>query len=632
MKRILILLGSLAILAALGISAVHESDEPGILSTLSGSQDTSVVVRRVFEGPFPEFWGNGPSPDGRYVTQTDWETGDLAILDLLTGTMRRITDKTEGGWETSYAYSESARFSPDGRRIAYSWFTEPGTYELRVINVDGTQPMVVARAGIRPDWPRPWEWWPDLHGWSPDGEHILATLFFEGENRWELTLLSVADGSREVIRVREEPDAYAAISPDGRYLAYDAKGDVFVRPLAGGDAVAIASGPSEDVLAGWTEEGGVLYLSDRDLTEGVWRIPVRDGRPTDEAVLVAGDLWGMQPMGIAGNSLVYGIATEAPQVHIVSLDLNRNRLIGTPAPVEPQVRESTFPSWSPDGQKILFFGERGSDTRLLLRSTAGSGTQDITPAEVLPVPAHALWSPDGHQVLFYGSERESLRHAFFAYTPATGEIEYVFSSEAYATGGRRVYQETFSSDWGTVYLPFTQGSGGPFELLRVDLDENLERTLTSRPARSQADVSSPARRFYPSPDDRSLAFWEFTDPDTARMLRVISAEGGEARTLLTEAWSGDEDLPVCPAGRYVPLWTSDGRHVLAILQDTVPKERPFPPNPCKLYKVPVQGGDPIYLGAIPEHRYQWDLSPDDNRLAFSTGDTRGEIWILQGLQ
>jgi len=248
------------------------------------------------------------------------------------------------------------------------------------------------------------------------------------------------------------------------------------------------------------------------------------------------------------------------------------------------------------------------------------------------VGEHAIWSPDGRKVLFYGSERETLRNAFFAYTLATGEIEYVFSSDAYAAQGRRVYQETFSSDWGTVFLPVAEGPGGPFQLLRVDLEEHLEQTLMSRPARSQTDVSAPARRFYPSPDDGLLAFWELTDPDTARMLRVISAEGGEARTLLTEAWSGDEDLPVCPAGRYVPLWTSDGQHVLAVLQDSGPRERPFPPNPCKLYKVPVEGGDPTYVGAIPEHRYQWDLSPDDNRLAFSTGETRGEIWILQGLE
>jgi len=47
--------------------------------------------------------------------------------------------------------------------------------------------------------------------------------------------------------------------------------------------------------------------------------------------------------------------------------------------------------------------------------------------------------------------------------------------------------------------------------------------------------------------------------------------------------------------------------------------------------VPLEGGDPIFVGAIPKPGLPWALSPDDSRLAFSTGEDRGEIWILQGL-
>ena len=81
---------------------------------------------------------------------------------------------------------------------------------------------------------------------------------------------------------------------------------------------------------------------------------MRDGRPAGDATLVAGDLWGMEPIGVAGNSLFYGIQTQASRLHVVRLDLTRNRLSGTATPVEPQMRTSRFPAWSPDGLKLMY--------------------------------------------------------------------------------------------------------------------------------------------------------------------------------------------------------------------------------------------------------------------------------------
>ena len=130
------------------------------------------------------------------------------------------------------------------------------------------------------------------------------------------------------------------------------------------------------------------------------------------------------------------------------------------------------------------------------------------------------------------------------------------------------------------------------------------------------------------PDDRSLAFWEIDESVNTSTLKVIST-AGDIQTLLTVPYVFDAGYPQCGGFRF-PLWTSDGGHLLNIL-DSVPKGEPFPSNPCKLYKVPVEGGDPIFVGAIPQHQRVWALSPDDNRLAFETGEFRGETWILQGL-
>ena len=62
------------------------------------------------------------------------------------------------------------------------------------------------------------------------------------------------------------PD-FPALSPDGHHLGYGEEDDMFVRPVSGGDAVSVASGPSKDVLVGWTEDGNLLYFSDRWISD-----------------------------------------------------------------------------------------------------------------------------------------------------------------------------------------------------------------------------------------------------------------------------------------------------------------------------------------------------------------------------
>jgi len=206
MKRILILCAALALLAAAGVSSLQEAEDPGALLALVNPQDTSVIVRRVHEGPDLDFWGTCPSPDGRYVTQTDWDTGDLAVLDLLTGQKRRVSGKGDDGWANSFAYSEAACFSPDGQRIAYSWYTEPGLYELRIINADGTNSHLVARPGFDPTDPPPS--YIDFPGRSPTGVWGRRGRLRKTGLRWESgesCQRPVEGSSRRMDRGREPP-------------------------------------------------------------------------------------------------------------------------------------------------------------------------------------------------------------------------------------------------------------------------------------------------------------------------------------------------------------------------------------------------------------------------------------------
>ena len=67
--------------------------------------------------------GKGPvavSRDGSYLTFINWDTGDLYVRDLKTGTDRAVTKKTPAQANESPG---NAVISPDNQLIAYDWST-----------------------------------------------------------------------------------------------------------------------------------------------------------------------------------------------------------------------------------------------------------------------------------------------------------------------------------------------------------------------------------------------------------------------------------------------------------------------------------------------------------------------------
>ena len=74
----------------------------------SGPQQ-AYELRRVWSGSRFDFHWNEPSPDGRYISEIQWWSGNLAVTDLVTGEMVAVTRQTE--WEGN---AWGSVFSPDG--------------------------------------------------------------------------------------------------------------------------------------------------------------------------------------------------------------------------------------------------------------------------------------------------------------------------------------------------------------------------------------------------------------------------------------------------------------------------------------------------------------------------------------
>ena len=121
--------------------------------TIVGKENKEFSIRKVGDVGV----SGAISPDGRYLSYVDWDTGDLAIYEIATGNKRRLTNNSSEYDE----YAEYSRWSPDGKQVVYTWYNKNGDSDLRIVGLDGSKPRILY-SNKEVTWALP-------YGWSPDG-------------------------------------------------------------------------------------------------------------------------------------------------------------------------------------------------------------------------------------------------------------------------------------------------------------------------------------------------------------------------------------------------------------------------------------------------------------------------------
>ncbi len=569
-------------------------------------------------------WPWDISPDARHLNIIDWGTGDLALMDLVTGEVSRVTDK--GSWEESDEWSGGGKFSPDGRWIAHAYVSEACLSEANEegvvsdalfmeIRVTGLMGPGDSRI-LLPCTPR------RLGGlfpadWSPDGEQILLAVRGP-EDSARFTLLSVADGT--LSEVGSAPDGddirFARFSPNGRHIVYSAPGqgegesDVFYLTLAGGGPRTLIERPGRTQVLGWEDDGNSLVFQSEDgLSSGVFRVPVRDNVvPTGEPERIQSGLWRVSSLGSTDEGFAYLTTVGQPQVHTATLDLESRRLTSPPAPVEdPSLGESGAAAWSPDGQWLAYVRTPtgGGQPRLVVRSVEGGEAREI------PYPltgdGNLWWKPGSTQILALGV-REDRGQGLYEIDLESGETRAVLTSDDGWLG--RVTTASMSADARTFVI--AKAAEERDQVTAYDLE-------TGEASQVPAGGSNPDRLFVitarVSPDGRILAYTAGSkDGDEVWM---VPLSGGEDRRLFN---------PSAAWGLRSMEWIPDGSAFLVGAADFSSMTPAGQPAEARLLRFSREGGE---MEDLMEATFRVGrFHPDGSWIAFSQGGWKGEVWLM----
>ncbi|MEO6323278.1 MAG: LpqB family beta-propeller domain-containing protein [Thermoanaerobaculia bacterium] len=415
--------GAVALIAVLGflLGRVGRPSGPDL-----GASRIEPVVRATGAD-----WAEGvPSPTGKNVAATSNLRGNYDIYLVAPGSdpVAR-TDTPDDEIDPSW--------SPDGGTILYTRETPDGDEIWTTPAFGGAPRRLIADACSG--------------SYSPDGRHIVYVKSLPGFK--EVLCVADADGGNiKVIAERKGSRLVSPrVSPDGVTVAFvdipliQSEVNVWTVPLAGGAAAPLTheNTPLADGLGtngcDWSVDGRfVHYSSTRSGSWNLWAMPARGGTPRRLTVGAGPDafprtapdgsmlfevhrerwsIWGValganlkpveSPRLLSADGGMWGPAFspdgtrlafctyphEEPR-HAYVLDLKTKARIR----ISNAGRRNANPTFSPDGSKVVWFGDAGGTYDLWMANSEGGPATRLTDTPGQEIRPYFM--PNGKQIVF----------------------------------------------------------------------------------------------------------------------------------------------------------------------------------------------------------------------------------------
>ncbi len=592
-----------------------------------------------------ETWVNSPSADGRYLAFTDGRTGDLAVRDLREDTNRYLTNKKD--WAPSGEEADEPIVSPDGHQVAYTWERHSDKdirkfigYDLRIRSLSGTEvgePQIVHQSDETK--------YIKTFGWTPDGKGLLVVRQLQDRTN-QIAVISIVDGSVRVLKSLElRWPIKVSLSPDGRYIAYDAPAgadvparDIFLLTADGSRETVVVRNPANDHQPVWSPDGSqILFVSDRTGKNALWTVHVDAGTPRGPAELVRPDIGRLLGMTRSG-ALYYVSGGETRNIYTVDVDANMKVKTAPSLATDRFVNSNFAPVLSPDGQHLAYYSDRTGSRVLVIRSLK-TGEEREVPSGRLLWGGRVRWFPDGRSVFVPLRDLQSDRTKYYRVDTASGSAELLLDvkqtlSSDLSPDGKSIFYIGYRNVETSLIISDQQAQ----LLMRFDIDSRRETEVTS----------APEGYFYTSlaisPDGAQLAYLLSTKvvpsapglPGVLDQLGVVPVGGGQPREVFrdgTVTIAGKVLRMASSDERYNTLaWTPDQRYLLFVMQGTAYESGIlFVHHMRELWRVPVAGGEPEPTGvSVKGDLYYPGMSPDGHQLTFGLDEPHpDELWALE---
>jgi len=517
------------------------------------------------------------SPDGSRIVYTSNASGntEIYVVDALGGRPVQLTSDPAPDYEPAWF--------PDGRQIAFVserggragiWKTGQMGGSATMLVPGGRQPCISAD-GTR------------MAFATQDSTRHLRIALVELANVTVVKVLTdVDDGGWD----HEDP----AWSPDGEWICYAGRNNLWLVPATGGDAHQLTYDGNVNGQPVWSPDGRYIYHSSfRGDSQAIWRILAEGGDP--QRLTLGTGPESHPSVATAGQRLAY--TTEAADEDLCFLDrrtANEHCLRGR--------QFDLMPSLARDGSKVVFISDRWGGRSQLWVQALVQGVPQGSPRRITEQAgnaSHPALSHDGRWVAYYVIH-EGQRDIWIV--PVEGGLPVqVTNHPAIDT------IPTWSPD--DTRLAFSSDRGGKEAIWIIPIAAGQPSGPCEQLTDGQVEAVSPAW----SPDGSQIAFVGCQNEHCEVWL--VSADGlAPARSLTSGAnaqqirWSqtGDE------------MWVS-GRWVNGQWEI----RRVSPADGTAMPVVP-----PVSFAPATDF-ILFDLTADMNLLAFSRNEYRGNVWILE---
>jgi Tol biopolymer transport system component len=562
------------------------------------------------------------SAEGRYISFTDWNTGNLLLRDLATNQDRVIVaaNNPKGGRVDNFV--EASTISRDLTKVAYSWYdAKTDRYELWLANLRGdATPRRVGDPSI----------WIEPSDWSPDGKSIAINLDpNDGTN--QIAVVSVEDGKVRMLKAGHWPGDSTKIffSPDGKYIAYDlpqdttGARDVWVTALDGTTDSAVVAYRGNDIVMGWSADGQrLLFATDRMGSMALWSAPVLNGALHGEPELLKPDMGLARSMGVTtAGTLFYGTGRgrRAGSIKVAQFDIGTGVLTSAREVSANPQENNANPTWSPDGKYLAYLSERGRPgaTPVIVLRTANTGglVREIEPK--IQGALLAGWKPDGKALLVTGRDFNGSRYGAFRVDVETGDVSFMFATP----WSDALHMPAWSADGQTLYYWNIINGGNEQVFVAHNIASAAEKEIVRRPFLGALILS---------PDGRFLATETVAPATNERVLLLVPLDGTAPREVMrVPAGVSHQDLKRVGIGAEMTpaTWAPDSQSFIARLKRA-------PGGESELWQVPIDGTAPRKLASrLAANVNKFTLSPDGRQVAFRFSEPEAtlprQVWKFE---